>query len=121
MSYAHVGKMQDYGVLKMLFPTTKPWFAKKKVCVDLGFLGFAKDYEHLKVSIPYKKSKKKPLTDDQKAENQVLASERIPVEHSFAGLKRYRILSDRLRTHDWNLYDTILGVCAGLWNFYLTN
>jgi len=29
-------------------------------------------------------------------------------------------LSDRLRVHDIELYNVILGVCAGLWNFYLT-
>jgi hypothetical protein len=50
-----------------------------------------------------------------------MASERIKVEHSIGGLKRYRILSDRLRTHLIDLYDDILWVCAGLWNFYLAN
>jgi hypothetical protein len=35
-----------------------------------------------------------------------MASERISVEHSLAGLKRYRILSDRLRLHTLNLYDS---------------
>jgi hypothetical protein len=112
--------MQDYGLLKILFPPTKEWFAQKKVRVDLGFLGIAKDYACLKVHIPHKKSKNNPLTDEQKADNHLLASDRIPVEHSFGGLKRYRVLSDRVRIHDWGLYDTILGVCAGLWNFYLT-
>ena len=94
---------------------------KKKVKIDLGFLGFEKDYTCLKVSIPHKKSKNKLLTDVQKVENQQFASERIAVEHSFGGLKRYRILSDKSRIHDWGLYDTILGVCAGLWNFYIRN
>ena len=55
-----------------------------------------------------------------RAENQGLASQRIVVEHAHAGLKRYRILSDRLRMHNWGLYDVILGVCAGLWNFHLS-
>jgi hypothetical protein len=73
------------------------------------------------IAIPHKKSKTKPLTDNQKGENKLMASERIKVEHSIGGLKRYRILSDRLRTHLIDLYDDILGVCAGLWNFYLAN
>jgi hypothetical protein len=34
-------------------------------------------------------------------------------------MKRYRILSERLRVHDVGLYNVILGVCAELWNFYL--
>jgi hypothetical protein len=48
-----------------------------------------------------------------------MASERIIVEHSIGGMKRYRILSDRLRLHDFDFYDVILGVCAGLWNYHL--
>ena len=47
-------------------------------------------------------------------------AQRIVVEHAHAGLKRYRILADRLRMHNFMLYDVVLGVCAGLWNFYLS-
>ena len=65
--------------------------------------------------------KNNPLTDTQKDENTRMASLRIKVEHSIGGMKRYRILSDRLRNHLIDLYDDILGVCAGLWNFYLAN
>gem|GEM_PF-2980693 len=54
-----------------------------------------------------------------KAENKSISSERIKVEHSIGGMKRYRILSERLRIHDFDLYDNILNVCAELWNFYL--
>ena len=36
-------------------------------------------------------------------------------------LKRYRILSERLRTQSLDFYDKILGICAGLWNFYLAS
>jgi hypothetical protein len=50
-----------------------------------------------------------------------MASVRIKVEHSIGGMKRYRILSDRLRNHLIDLYDDILGACAGPWNFYLAN
>ncbi|WP_420825165.1 transposase family protein [Thiospirillum jenense] len=67
------------------------------------------------------KSKNKLLTSEQKTTNKQLASERIFVEHSIAGLKRFRILSNRLRIHNFDLYDKILGVCAGLWNFNLAN
>jgi hypothetical protein len=43
------------------------------------------------------------------------------VEHSIGGLKRYRILYDRLRLQDYGMCDTVVEVCAGLWNFYLAN
>jgi hypothetical protein len=59
------------------------------------------------------------LADGRKLTNNQFASERIFIGHSIAGLKRFRILSDRLRIHDIDLYDDIFWVCAGLWNFYL--
>ena len=102
------------------FPPEEHWFAEFRLRVDLGFLGIEKDFICKELFIPHKKPKKKELTLEQKAENKLLASKRIVVEHALAGLKRYRILSDRLRLHDLELYDVILGVCAGLWNFYLS-
>lgn len=102
------------------FPPEQQWFADFRVRVDLGFLGFEQDYVCKELLIPYKKPKKQELTQEQKEENKLLASKRIVVEHAIAGMKRYRILSDRLRIHDLELYDVILGVCAGLWNFYLS-
>lgn len=102
------------------FPPEQNWFADFCVRVDLGFLGFEQDYVCKELLIPHKKPKKQELTQTQKEENKVLASKRIVVEHAIAGMKRYRILADRLRMHDLELYDVILGVCAGLWNFYLS-
>jgi hypothetical protein len=102
------------------FPPVQPWFERFRVRVDLGFLGIEKDYVCQEILIPHKKPRKQDLTPEQKGENQILASQRIVVEHAHAGLKRYRILSDRLRMHDLALYNIILGVCAGLWNFYLS-
>ena len=94
---------------------------RRSVCVSTrGFVGFDKDYQCKELFLPHKKPKKQELTPEQKAENQGRAKERIVVEHSIAGLKRYRILSDRLRLHDLDLYNQVLGICAGLWNFRLT-
>jgi len=57
---------------------------------DLGYLG-------VPISLPAKSSKLRPLTDGQKKENKRHAERRIIVEHVFASLKKYRILSDRFR------------------------
>lgn len=107
-------------MFKAEFPPEQPWFMNLNVRVDLGFLGFEQDYVCKQLFLPHKKPQKKELTPEQKEENQLLARERIIVEHSIAGLKRYRILSDRLRLHDLDLYNQILGICAGLWNFRLS-
>ena len=115
------GKYHDYQLLKTEFPPEQNWFRKFLVRVDLGYLGFKKDYICQQVFIPYKKTKLKPLTERQKESNKHDAAERITVEHSIGGMKRYRILSDRLRTHLIDFYDDVLAVCAGLWNFYIAN
>lgn len=120
LSECWVGKTHDYRMFQIEFPPEQKWFAAFRLRVDLGFLGIEKDYVCKELLIPHKKPKKQKLTKEQKAENKLLASERVVVEHSIAGLKRYRILSDRLRMHDLKLYNVILGICAGLWNFGLS-
>jgi len=119
ISKCTVGRQHDYSFLKQLFPPEIPWFKNFYIKVDLGYLGIMKDYVCKGVSIPHKKPRKGELTEVQKAENKVMASERIPVEHSIGGIKRYQILSNRLRIHSFKLYDDILGICAALWNFTL--
>jgi len=121
VSHCWVGKTHDYGMFKKEFPPEQDWFKDFAVRVDLGFLGFDKDYTCKRILLPYKKKKNQELDENQKKENRSQASERISVEHAIGGMKRYRVLSNRLRIHDVKLYNDILGICAGLWNFYLTN
>lgn len=121
LSKSYAGKLHDYALLKEEFPIEKNWFKKFTIRVDLGFLGFLKDYTCKKLVIPEKKKKKQELTDAQKISNKKKSQKRIYVEHSIGGMKRYRILSDRSRTHDLELYDDIVLICAGLWNFNITH
>lgn len=67
------------------------------------------------------KTKKKDLTELQKNENKEKSKKRIWVEHSISEMKRYRFFSDRLRNHDFDLYNDVIEICAGLWNFNLKN
>ena len=121
ISYSYDGKQHDYKILKDTFAPEHDWFKKFTLKVDLGYLGIEKDYNCSGIAIPHKKTKLYPLTDSQKDENKRTASERISVEYSIGGMKRYRTLSDHLRIHLIDFYDDVLGVCAGLWSFYLTN
>lgn len=116
-----VGNRHDYRMLKHEFPPEKDWFTSHRVRLDLGYQGFDKDYDCQGVILPKKKPCKQKLTAEDKARNRQKSSERIRVGHAIGGLKRYRILPDRLRIHDCQTYDTALEVCAGLWNFYLSN
>lgn len=121
VSYCWVGKTHDYQMFKGEFPPGLAWFDDYHVKADLGFLGFANEYACQSLTLPHKKKKKHELSPIQKEENKARARARVFVEHAIAGMKRYRILSERLRLHNVELYNVILGVCAGLWNFYLTH
>lgn len=122
LSEVYAGSTHDYAILKAEFPPVHHhWFDEHQLWVDLGFLGIEKDYAPQNLSIPFKKSKNNPLTQDQKELNKYISSFRVSVEHSIGGFKRYRFLSDRLRCRDITLYNIVTGVCAGLWNFCLTN
>lgn len=116
-----MGKSHDYKQLKYEFPPDQPWFNDLSVSLDLGYQGFVKDYDCQEVSQPFKKPRKAELSVKEKATNKQISSGRIYVEHAIGGLKRYRYLSDRLRTHKVKLYESSLIICAGIWNFYLTN
>lgn len=117
VSKVWVGKTHDYTILKGEFPPNLDWFAKFTVRLDSGYQGFQNDYKSQLCYLPIKRKKNEELTDTQKQENLKAAKERIKVEHSIAGLKRFRVLSERSRIRDCNLFDDMIGICAGLWNF----
>ena len=122
LSEAYCGSSHDYAILKTeLPPNEQLWSDKHNIHVYLGFLRIKKDYATEHISIPFKKSKKIELTEEQKNINKQKSSVRVKVEHSIGGLKRYRFLSDRLRCGNIQLYNIVAGVCAGLWNFCLTD
>jgi len=62
---------------------------------DTGYQGISK--LHANSVLPKKKSKKKPLTKEDKAFNRALSSERVLNEHVIGCIKRFRIVSDKYR------------------------
>lgn len=111
-------------MLQTCFPAEQHWFKSLTLRLDLGFQGFQDLYQCRKVYLPIKKKRvakaqSNELSEAQKQWNKQQAQQRIGVEHSIGGMKRYRILSNRLRLKSTALIDTIIGVCAGLWNFIL--
>ena len=88
----------------------------------MGFKGFEDLYACLNLYIPIKKQRatktsKNELNDQQKTHNKALAQQRIYVEHSIGGMKRYRILVNRNRLKSKKTINQVIGVCAALWNF----
>jgi len=81
---------------------------------DLGFIGY--ENSDVNLVIPHKKNKKEDLSDQQKADNQIITLFRIRNEHSIGGMKRCRIVKDIIRIHDSQKRDMVFNSCAGLQN-----
>ena len=127
ISSLHPGSHHDFTILQDCFSVEQEdWFKSFVVWVDLGFQGFKDKYKCRRLFIPVKKKRvakgeSNELSDEQKQSNKAQAQQRVAVEHSIGGLKRFRILSNRLRLKSTTLTDTVIGLCAGLYNFTLNS
>jgi len=90
-----------------------------QVHIDLGFLGVPKEHPEGAFSIPDKKPKGRPLSDDAKASNRAKARRRVLVEHALGGVKRFRAVTDVLRNALDVFADRLMMVACGLWNLHI--
>ena len=84
-----------------------------RVYADSGYQGLQADHPDLE--IPYKRSKAKPLSADERAYNHALSRFRVRVEHGFARIKSFRIMADRYR-YPRSRYHTKISIIAGICN-----
>lgn len=80
--------------------------------MDTGYLGLPKI--HRKTTIPKKKSKKNPLTKDDKKRNKEISSSRVSNEHVIGFIKRFKIVADRYRNRRKRFglrFNLIAGIC----------
>ena len=83
-----------------------------KTITDTGYQGIQK--LHAKSELPRKKSKKNPLTKEDKRKNQELASERVVNENVIGMIKRFKIVSDKYRNRRKRFalrFNLIAGIC----------
>lgn len=85
-----------------------------RLYADSGYQGLQD--EHPDTDIPYKKTKKHKLTKDERTYNHALSRFRVRVEHAFAKLKSFRMLSERYR-YPRPTYATKFAITAGIVNF----
>ena len=85
---------------------------------DSGFQGI-EEY-HKNSETPKKRSKKRRLTKEEKANNKRLAKERVLVEHINRRLKVFKILSLRYRNRR-KRYGLRSNLLCGIYNFELQN
>lgn len=87
-----------------------------KIQGDSGYQGIKK--YHVNSETPKKKSKKSPLTKEDKANNRRIGSERIVIEHVNAWLKRFHIFAERYRNRH-HRFGLRMSLICGLYNFEL--
>ena len=83
---------------------------------DSGYQGI--DKLHGNSETPKKKSKKKPLSKEDKAYNRRIGSERVFVEHVNRWIKRLRIIAERYRNRR-KRFGLRFSLFCGLYNFEL--
>ncbi len=109
ISRSHRGRMHDFRIRKQekFLPVDSIKHA------DSGYQGWQKLQKN--VVIPYKKYRKKPLTEEQKEHNRELASFRMRVENKIRELKIFKILSHVYRNFQ-KKYNMRFNIIAGLVN-----
>jgi DDE superfamily endonuclease len=84
---------------------------------DMGFQGFV--LAGVTMVQPKKKPRGGELTPPEKATNRRISSIRIRIEHAIGGVKRYRIVKDKIRLLKDRIRDTVMETFCGLHNFRL--
>lgn len=103
------GSVHDFEVRKRHAPLP----ANAQILADSGYQGLQK--VHHNTSIPYKKTKKKPLSKSEKAYNKTLSQARVKVENKIRELKIFRILKDTYRNKRRD-YGIKMNIIAGIVN-----
>ena len=103
------GRVHDIELRRRGLPLPKG----SRLYADSGYQGYQND--HPATDIPYKRSKKRPLTKDERDYNHGLSRFRVRVEHAIARLKAFRVLADRYR-YPRDAYAAKFAIVAGIVN-----
>ncbi len=89
---------------------------KIKSLTDTGYQGIHK--LHQNSALTKKKTKKKPLTKEDKKKNRELSRERVLNENVIGMVKRFKIIADRYRNRR-KRFCLRFNLIAGIYNFEL--
>jgi len=107
------GKRHDFRLFKESKTKINPGI---KVITDSGYQGLQE--LHSQSELPKKKTKKNPLTKEDKKKNQELACERVANENVIGMIKRFRIISDKYRNRR-KRFGLRFNLIAGIYNMEL--
>lgn len=107
------GKRHDFRLFKESKTHIHP---DTDMLVNTGYQGIKKI--HARSELPKKKTKKKPLTKEDKKANRQLASQRALNENVIGVLKRFKIIADRYRNRR-KRFALRFNLIAGIYNWEL--
>jgi hypothetical protein len=84
------GRRHDFRLFKRSKVRLHP---ETKAVVDSGYQGLQR--VHANTAMPKKRSKKKPLSASDRAQNRAISSDRVPCENVITMLKGFKIIADR--------------------------
>ena len=109
------GKRHDFRLFKESKTRIHP---KTKAITDTGFQGIKKVHENSE--LPKKRSKKQPLSKQDKQSNRQLARDRVLNENVIGILKRFKIIADKYRNRR-KRFGLRFNLIAGIYNWELKN
>jgi DDE superfamily endonuclease len=114
LSHTYEGKASDKSIAELVGYTLP---AGSCLYQDKGFQGFF--LPGITIVQPKKTPRGGELTPPEKAMNRRISSIRIRIEHAIGGVKRYRIVKDKIRLLKDGIRDAVMETCCGLHNFRL--
>jgi hypothetical protein len=108
----YVGKRHDQKIVDEENPTFPQDISLYK---DTGFQGY--EPEDVQTFQPQKKPQGKEWTPEQRAQNHLISSIRMVIEHIIAGIQRCRIVQDVFRNTKEKYDDLVMEIACGLHNF----
>ena len=103
------GKRHDFRIFKESRVRVKP---ETILETDTGYQGIKRLHDNS--VLPKKRSKKNPLTAEDKRRNREISSERVLNEHMIGFIKRFKIVADRYRNRRKRFglrFNLICGIC----------
>lgn len=110
ISTSYMGSVHD----KVIWDQMDIRLKDHNLLADLGFVGIEKNCPN--AILPFKKPHGKELTELQKEINKAIGSARIRVEHAFSGVKRLKIIRNKIRLRAYQIKDQVFRIAVGLHN-----
>jgi DDE superfamily endonuclease len=114
LSHTYEGKASDKCMAELAGDTLPPGSCLYQA---KGFQGFF--LPGITIFHPKKAPRGGALTPPEKATNRRISSTRIRLEHAIGGVKRYRLVKDKIRLLTDDIRDSIMETCCGLHHFRL--